>query len=191
MIELDERLDSLAFDAQTGDSRAAGALKDLRHNRAALVLDIESIASALATAGRKVASAQAAERLADEKRRAELARPIAERLTMRAAAIEEGLAAARENLAGFYDDMTELARLGAPTPSGALVQANMTRSTDAALIGIYEKVRPVPPGQRYSFAELFGGWARPAEMWAARILDGERATPAPAKAEAVAENAAA
>jgi hypothetical protein len=183
LIELDERLDSLAFDAHTGDSKAAGALKELRHNRAALVLDIESIESALTTAGRKVAAAQAAAAREDESRRAELARPIAERLAMRAAAIDEGLAAARNNLAGFYADMNELARLGAPTPSGALVQAVVTRSTEAALVGIYEKVRPVPPWQRHSFSDLFDGWRRPALNWSARVLGDELAAPTPATIE--------
>jgi hypothetical protein len=179
LAEIDDTRAALAFDAMTSGGEAAKRVKALDAERLRIASDVESLNAAIAEAGRRVEAAQAAADREDERRRAELARPIAERLKMRAAAIDAGLAAARENLAGSYDDMRELARLGAPAPSGALIEVNVTRAMDVGLVGLHEKVRPVPPGQRYSFAELFNGWASPCLTWSARVLDGE---PAPASA---------
>jgi hypothetical protein len=77
----------------------------------------------------------------------------------------------------FQADLRELSMLGAPAPSPNLIEVNSRRTLDVALDGLHSKTRPVPPLQRHSFDELWRGWARPSERWAADILD------APAKVE--------
>ncbi len=184
LAEVDDARAELAFDAMTVGGEAAKRLRALDAERGRVAADVASLEAAIVTAKRHVAGAEAAATRADERRRAGLALPIAERLRVRASAIDEGLAMARDNLRGFDDDIAELGLLGAPVASRELLQVNITRATDVALVGIYVKVRPVPPDQRRSFSELFESWSRPVELWAGRVLGDEPEPIAPVKAKA-------
>ena len=174
LADIVARRDDLAFEAQTGDAEARKVTAALATDAAALVDEIRSLEAATAEAGRRVTAARDSAAKEVDRERAAKARVIAVRLETRGAAMDAGLSAFKAAYSGLIDDMRELALLGAPAPSVALIDVNLRRALDSALGGLHTKVRPVPPLQRHSFDELAGGWARPSERWAAGILDADK-----------------
>ncbi len=167
----EERRAALAFEAETGDAAAKRSISELTKAAAALDVDVQTVEAAIAEAARRVRAAAEASSRQAERDKARKARAVSARLAGRGAALEAGLNQVREAYRAFQDDLRELAALGAPAPSAALVDVNSRRALDAALDGLHVKARPVPPLERHGFSELCAGWAQPSERWAAGILD--------------------
>jgi hypothetical protein len=163
--------DGLAFAAATGDATASKMIGALAKEAATLADDIRSLEAAVAEAGRRVTAARLDADHEAKRQAARKAREVLVRLTARGPALDAGLTQVREAYHGFQDDLRELAALGAPAPSGNLIDVNSRRALDAAMSGLHSKVRPVPPLQQHTFDELCRGWARPSERWAAEILE--------------------
>lgn len=167
----EERRAAIAFEAETGDAAARRSIAELTKAAAALDVDIKTVEAAVVEAARRVRAATEDLGRQAERDKARKVRAVSARLAGRGTALEAGLNQFREAYRAFQDDLRELAALGAPAPSAALVDVNSRRALDAALDGLHSKMRPVPPLERHGFAELCAGWARPSAQWAAAILD--------------------
>jgi hypothetical protein len=166
-IELSGERDEIAYKAHIEcDVKAAKRLAEINTEFGHLENEIASLSAALAEAGRRAEAATAAEAAETERKRAEQAVPIVRRLEERGAKMDVAIQSYCEHFAAIQADLDELARLGAPTPSRALVEVNGHRAHDSALTALGDKfVRPVPPLQRHSFDQLLTGWALPAQRW--------------------------
>jgi hypothetical protein len=154
-----------------GDADARKRLVAAETDAMKCTLEIKSLTAAIAEAKFRVQEAVTASNAEAERERAKQARVVLQRLAKRGEAIDAGFAQAREHYHGLQSDLSELARLGAPTPSAELTCVNLLRASDAALSGLHDKIRPVAPLQRHNFAELGAGWAKPSEQWAAKVLE--------------------
>jgi hypothetical protein len=161
---------AVSLGAQTGAPGARRKLDEMIAEAPAIDAEARSIEYAIKAARAVLADARAAEAREADRRRAEKVRAILARFLTRGAALDEGLRQAKEAYAGLQDDLREIAAMGVPAPSAALVDVNMRRALDAAIGGMHSKIRPVPPSQRHGFAELCKGWAQPSERWAAQAL---------------------
>jgi hypothetical protein len=166
IAEIDARRSAIAFDAiAQGDGESKKALAKAHADRAARQSEIADLEFALAQAKRHIVEAGNAEAAAAAQARAELAAPIVARLAARGALMDSAIRAYREHYVAIDADLTELDRLGAPIPSRQLVAVNLRRAGDAALMGLDEHSRPIPPNQRHSFESLLRGWAQPGINW--------------------------
>jgi len=135
-----------------------------------VTVTLPTLNAALREAQRREAVATVAAADEDIRERAKKARPIAERLAERGKKMDLAIAEYREQFSGIDQDLNELARLGIPTASRAIVAANLRRSHDAATSGLDKLGRPVPPNQRHTFDGLLRGWATPSINWIAEKL---------------------
>jgi hypothetical protein len=68
-------------------------------------------------------------------------------------------------------DLALLAKLGAPTPSQALVGINLRNAHDAVFATLDRHSRPVALNARHSFSKLADGWSLPARKWLSAKLN--------------------
>jgi hypothetical protein len=167
VADIDKRRAEISLAALgDGDADAKRKLAQLHKERATAVAELEDITAAITAARQRAVAALEAETANEERERATRAKPIVQRLEARGAKMDEAIKVYRENFAAIKDDLNELARLGAPTPSRYLVEVNTHRAHDAALTPLGDTfVRPVAPTQRRTFAFLLNGWALPARNW--------------------------
>jgi hypothetical protein len=162
---IDERRAVLPLDAHIGDATARKEMDKLGDERNAKLGEISDLDAALAEARRRMGEAKTAEAAEAECKRAEQALPIARRI---AEVGEQQDAAARRYVelhAEAEDLFNQLTALGVPTASRELRRVNRHRQHDATFASLDKVARPVPPGQRSSFASLYRGWAAMSLNW--------------------------
>jgi hypothetical protein len=171
-IELAGERDELAFEAVVaGNAKAAKRVAEIAAELVHLQNEVATLNAALAEAGRRAASASAAEAVEAERLRAEQAQPIAERLADRGKKMDAAAKVICEERAGIEADSAELARLGVPVASADLRRVNLRRWFDAAFISFDAQSRPVPPLDRHSADSLTKNWAGSMLTWLANKLN--------------------
>jgi hypothetical protein len=165
IAEINGKRAELSFAAHTGQPAAQKALAKANTDRTAKVSELEEIEHAISEARRLCAIAEAQEDQEAARQRAEQALPIAERLAERGKKLDAAIREYQEHYTAIADDITALARLGVPTPSGALVAVNLRRSHDAALASFDRHARPVRSHERVTFESLVRSWSAPALNW--------------------------
>jgi hypothetical protein len=173
IADVDKRRAELALVALgDGDTDAKEKLARVHKERAARVLELEDFEHALAASKRRAVEVRVAGDAEVERRRAEQAAPILERLANRGKAIDEALAAYCEEYNAIWRDVDELVALNCPVTSRALIGAHLRRSHDAALSPLKgSAVRLVPPSQRFAFEKLTQGWVGAGLKWVAARLN--------------------
>jgi seryl-tRNA synthetase len=179
IAELNERRAALSFAAHAAaDQEATKTLAKLNTDRIAALAKLEELERAIAEARRLIAIAQTGEDEEAQRKRAEEARPIAERLAARGKKLDAAMREYCEHYAAIDADINELVRLGVPVPSRDLVRVNLRRAHDTATSPLDKTSRPVPPTMRRTFDSLLTGWAQPGLNWISGKLKNAAATEA-------------
>jgi hypothetical protein len=158
--------DSIAYEALV--QREDGAIKRLsaiNDELQRIAADTAGLRAALAESGRRAEAARAVELATAQRKRAETAKPIAERLAERGVKMDKAMSEYLAEFAGMKADIAELTKLGVPTPSHSIVKINMRNLHDGATYNLDSSSTWVPPDKRRSFASLSQGWAKPALNW--------------------------
>ena len=176
-IELFAERDELAYLAHVErNAKAIKRLAEIGTELGHLENERATLEAAIAEAGRRAAATTAAEAADAERKRAEKAEPIVERLAARGQAMDLAIATYVENFKAIQNDMTELSRLGVPVPSRELIAVNANLAHDSALTPLGDKfVRPVPSTARRNFSFLLNQWALPARNWVESKLNNKPA----------------
>lgn len=162
----------IALATETGPGEAGGEPAAFAKAATTLRDNIEhGLVPAVAKAEQRMAVASFSAENEAKRQRATKARAVAARLAERGAVVDAALNQARQAYHALHNDLSELAALGAPTPSANLVDVNSRCALDLAIGLLHLRTRPIPPRERPSFDEICYGWSRPCERWAAEILD--------------------
>jgi hypothetical protein len=172
IADVDKRRAELALVALgDGDTDAKEKLALIHKERAARVLELEDFEHALAASKRRAVEVRVAGDAEVERRRAEQAAPILERMAKRGKAMDEAIAVYCEEYNAIWKDVDALVALNCPITSRALIRVNLQRAHDASMGQLKgSAVRPVPPNQRFSFDKLTTGWVEAGLKWAAAKL---------------------
>ena len=166
IVSVDEKRARWALDATLGDSDAKAEMAKLGDQRNRLNGEIADLEAALTEARRRANDATTSAAAEVVRKRAEQAAVVVQRLLARGPEMDHAIALYTEHFRGIQNDLTELARLGAPTPSRPLVDVNTNLAHDSALTPLGDKfVRPVPPTRRRTFDFLLRGWCTPVKTW--------------------------
>jgi hypothetical protein len=177
-IELADERRHLAFDANTGDGGAEKKLKALNSEAAHINLDIENVRSAIEEAKRRLNAAIRDEEMADDRKNAEAALVIGDRLAERGKRIDEALATAQQEIEAFKRDVDELHQLGCPAPTGQqfLIFGGLALSTFVMATPVKVERTFLAPAERRTFVGLSGPWRDSVCRWAgAFLVSGEAA----------------
>jgi chromosome segregation ATPase len=170
-LVLEAERDELAFAAHVErNAKAVQRLAEISTELDHLGNEKATIEAAIAEAGRRAVAASAAEAADAERKRAEKAQPIAERLAGLGAKADTAAKEYASCLVQIEAAIDDLAKLGAPVPSRSLVAVHKTLAHDSAMMGATDKTRVVPPGARRTFQFLTLGWSTPARNWIATKL---------------------
>jgi chromosome segregation ATPase len=169
LAQNEEKRNELAYAVETGDADARKATEALAIAATKHAADIRSLQAAVAEGGRRVSAAEDGRQREAARVKAQEARIVLTRLADVGAALDSALRSAVVAYASLQSDLRQLGELGAPAPSGALVQVNLKIALDSALGGA--GAAPVAPLSRRSFADLCVGWSAPGIAWASEILD--------------------
>ena len=161
IAEINEHRAGSSFAAHaSADVEATQTLKKLNIDRIAALARLEELERAIAQARQLIAIAQTGEDEEAQRKRAEQARPIAERLAARGKRMDEAMAVVLAERAGIDADAEALARLGVPVANADLRRVNLRRWIDAATMSFDKHARPVPPGERTTAEALTTTWMR-------------------------------
>jgi hypothetical protein len=160
------------------NGQATKRLNDINAEFVTIANDIATLNAAIAEAGRRADAAAKAASADAERKRAEQAEPIAQRLAERGRKMDEAIAVYCKEFKGISEDIDALMRLSVPVPTRELVRVNLNRSHDAATMFLDKTSRPVPPLERHPFSKLTTGWSLPALNWIASKLNSKTAVKA-------------
>jgi hypothetical protein len=178
-LKLGAERDELAFASIVErNGQATKRLNEITAEFVTIANEIATLNAAIAEAGRRADAAAKAASAEAERKRAEQAEPIAKRMAERGAKLDAAIKEYCEHYAAIQADIDELARLGVPIPSRAIVQVNLRRSHEAHTASIDKVARAVPPHGRHTFDKLTQGWAVPALNWIASKLNSKNAAKA-------------
>ena len=176
-IELADERRRIAFDALAGDGAAEKRLKALNTESAHIHLDVENIRSAIDEAKRRLNAAIRDEETAEDRKNAEAAVAIGERLAERGKLIDEALATALREIDGYKRDVDELHRLGcaAPTSQQFLVFGGIALSTFVMRTPVKVDREHLAPSERRTFVGLSADWSAAVRRWAASFIVNDEA----------------
>lgn len=165
----DAQAADLAFKAHTGDLRAAAQIETLTDRSLKREYELKSIATAISVAQQKLNEAKQAEAQAADRKQAEEAREIADRVDMLFASADKHLALAFDALKAADGRIEELHRLGFTFPTANQVRLNASFALQTYLMALpkywwnelnHSGIRFLAPGERRTFSQL---WARMVE----------------------------
>lgn len=162
-------MESVSYLAHTGNEKASAKLEALEERANRRAHELESLTSAISVAQRKLAESQHAEAQAIDRKRAEEAREIADRIDSLFVSADKHLALAFDALKAADGRIEELHRLGFEFPTAIQVRTNALFALQTYLMQLpkywwnelnHGGVRFLAPHERRTFSQL---WARMAE----------------------------
>jgi hypothetical protein len=176
-IELANERRLISFAANTGDSAAEKKLKALNTEAAHINLDAENVRSAIDEAKRRLAIAIRDEQMAGERKNAEEAKVIGERLVEHARAIDAAFATAQAEMTAMKRATDRLHELGCVNPSAMQFSSFGGRAVSAFLMNLPVRADHghLAPSERRVFLQIATGWRDSVARWAGRYLISDEA----------------
>jgi hypothetical protein len=166
----DEReLEAVAFAAHTGDQKAAAKLETLKERALRRDLELKSVDAAIAVAKQNVETAKADEATAEQKRTAEAARVIVDRIDSLFASADKHLALALDALKAADARIEELHACGFAFPTAIQTRTNALFALQTYLMALpkywwnelsHGGVRFLAPHERRSFQQFWSQMAK-------------------------------
>ena len=159
--ELEERRQAIAFDAHSGNKAARAKLDETNSESVTFEYELKSIDSALIEAGKRLAVAEQAQALAQEKQNAQALRAAVDEFVAHATAIDEAFASVVKEAMALEETLKTIHSLGSQFPSRAQLDSLGTRALLTAIQGTpwRRDFETIAPGQRQTFSALVGTWA--------------------------------
>jgi hypothetical protein len=163
----------LSFAANTGDRKARAALDDANAASATADLEIENCKSAIEESRHRVLSAEREAQLERQAVDAAQAQEIGVRVAERGRRMDAAAAALFGDLAGLFDDLTELHSLGCTHPNHFQLQSLGTRALKTSLMGVPPLMRRefehIAPRERRTWGETTSEFAGAVSRWAGAV----------------------
>jgi hypothetical protein len=156
---------AIAYDALTGDAKAARRLQDICSALAVIDQEIASVHAAIQEAARRVAEADDQERAKREAEKRKQAMALSADLVAQASDLDAHLQTFFKMYNSFRNEMIELNRLGAG-PNINVVDSVCRRALETASMGTRLQLVHLAPTDRVTFEELATSWKAHTAAWA-------------------------
>jgi hypothetical protein len=163
----------LSFEANTGNTAARKQLDAANAASATADLEIENCKSAIEESRHRVLSAEREAQLERQAVDAAQAQEIGVRVAERGRRMDAAAAALFGDLAGLFDDLTELHSLGCTHPNHFQLQSLGTRALKTSLMGVPPLMRRefehIAPRERRTWGETTSEFAGAVSRWAGAV----------------------
>jgi hypothetical protein len=159
--ELEERRQAIAFEAHTGNKAQRTKLDEINNEALTQEYEVKSLDSAIAEATRRLAAADQAAALAQDKENAQALRAVVDKFVAQAIAIDASFAAMVTSANALEEALKEVHLLGCPFPSRGQLDALGARAMKTALMKTpwTREFEHLAPSERTSFTQLVETWS--------------------------------
>jgi hypothetical protein len=159
--ELAEQQQAIAFDAHTGSKKERTKLDEINSELLTHDYELRSIDAAIAQAAKKLAAADQAQALEQERENAQALRAKVDEFMSHAIAIDKAFTVMIEEANALESTLKEMHLLGSSFPSRAQLDALGARALKTVLMQTpwRREFDHLAPSERQSFPKLVGDWA--------------------------------